>query len=166
MAYSNYYPAAVPSQGGYMPGYNPAVGYGGAVPDNLAQLRQNQQWGQPMPAQNPQMMAQMPPQTAQEQPMIWVQGDAGARGYMVANGATVVLWDSEQPVIYIKSADVNGVPSMEYLYYTRQKPQPPVPVQDAGAQYITRTEFDAQMAEIRRLMATIPPKQEEATNAD
>lgn len=41
---------------------------------------------------------------------IWVQGEAGAKAYIVPAGRTVWLMDSENPVFYIKSTDVNGMP--------------------------------------------------------
>ena len=43
---------------------------------------------------------------------IWVQGEVGAKSYLVANGNTVVLWDSEAPMFYVKSM-VNGMPTMQ-----------------------------------------------------
>lgn len=52
------------------------------------------------------------------QNMIWVQGEEGARAYMVAPNSTVPLWDSEEQVIYVKSADNLGRPSMRILDYT------------------------------------------------
>lgn len=38
----------------------------------------------------------------------WVQGQAGAEAFLVAPGASVILMDSNAPVIYFKSADQNG----------------------------------------------------------
>lgn len=57
--------------------------------------------------------------------LIWVQGEAGAKSYMVAPNQTVVLWDSEQDAVYIKSADASGMPSIKVLDYT---------IRDNGAQ--------------------------------
>lgn len=48
----------------------------------------------------------------------WVQGEAGAKSYLVAPNTTVQLWDSEAQVIYLKSADAFGMPSMRVLDYT------------------------------------------------
>lgn len=48
----------------------------------------------------------------------WVQGEAGAKSFLVAPNNTVALWDSEAQVIYLKSADVSGMPSMKVLDYT------------------------------------------------
>lgn len=49
--------------------------------------------------------------------LIWVQGEAGAKSYLVAPNCTVTLWDSENPVVYLKSADASGMPSMKILDY-------------------------------------------------
>lgn len=38
----------------------------------------------------------------------WVQGQAAAEAFLVAPGASVILMDSNAPVIYFKSADQNG----------------------------------------------------------
>lgn len=85
---------------------------------------------QPMfyPQQQPQVQqAQQMQQTQQVQPMtnmIWVQGEAGAKSYLVAPNTTVQLWDSERQTIYIKSADASGMPSIKTLDYTiREIPQ-------------------------------------------
>ena len=56
--------------------------------------------------------------------IIWVQGEAGAKSYLVAPNCTVQLWDSENQTIYLKSADASGMPSMKVLDYTiRETPQ-------------------------------------------
>lgn len=62
---------------------------------------------------------QMPVQQNQPQSgIIWVQGEAGAKSYMIAPNTTVQLWDSESQTIYLKSADASGMPSMRILDYT------------------------------------------------
>lgn len=45
---------------------------------------------------------------AQNNTFQWVQGQAGAEAYLVAPGASVILMDSNAPVIYFKSADNSG----------------------------------------------------------
>lgn len=143
MAYSPYppgYPAA-----GYQPGY-----YTQAVPDQLTQLRLQQgQQLQPMQAQ-PQMNSMQQPQ-GESGGIIWVQGEAGAKAYLVAPGCTVQLWDSENQTIYLKSADMSGMPSMRVLDYTergassvQRKEEPPQPDM---TQYITRDELESILAE-------------------
>lgn len=59
-----------------------------------------------------------PVQQTQQNGIIWVQGEAGAKSYMVAPNNTVQLWDSESQTIYLKSADASGMPSFKILDYT------------------------------------------------
>lgn len=70
------------------------------------------------PMQNnayPQMNTQ---QQMQGNGIVWVSGEAGAKAYLVAPNTSVALWDSEANVIYIKSADGSGMPSMKIVDYT------------------------------------------------
>jgi hypothetical protein len=75
-------------------------------------------------AYNPYYQFQPYQQTPQQvsQPLIWVQGESGAKSFMVAPGQTVALWDSEAQVIYLKSADASGMPSMRILDYKIRDP--------------------------------------------
>lgn len=67
----------------------------------------------PQPQQN-----QMSPAQTQQNSITWVQGEAGAKSYMVAPNTTAQLWDSERQTIYLKSADASGMPSIKVLDYT------------------------------------------------
>lgn len=49
--------------------------------------------------------------------IVWVSGEAGAKAYLVAPNTSVALWDSESDVIYLKSADASGMPSMKVIDY-------------------------------------------------
>ena len=83
----------------------------------------------------PQTFPYYPPQP-QPQPqtgIIWVQGESGAKGYLVAPNTTVQLWDSEAQVIYIKSADAAGLPSIKVLDYTIRDTAPKQPEPAAWA---------------------------------
>lgn len=95
-------------------------GFTAPVPDRLAQLRQNQMQGPTMPmtqmTQQPQpMQTNMGPLTPSGGPqnngIIWVSGKAEADGYLVAPNSAVALWDSNNPVIYLRQADSTGKPS-------------------------------------------------------
>ena len=70
----------------------------------------------------PQAPVQVQPQANQQAQqntgLIWVQGEQAAKSYLVAPNSTVQLWDSEEKVIYLKSADASGMPSMKILDYT------------------------------------------------
>ena len=71
---------------------------------------------QPMQMYQPQQMQQ--PQQQAVTDIKWVQGEAGAKSYMVAPNTSVTLWDSESQVIYIKSANASGLPTMTVIDYT------------------------------------------------
>lgn len=66
--------------------------------------------------QNNQPHFQQQPQT-NNNGIIWVQGEAGAKSYLVAPNNSVVLWDSESQTIYVKSADASGIPNIKVLDY-------------------------------------------------
>ena len=56
----------------------------------------------------------------------WVQGEAGAKSWIVAPGSTVLLMDSESQRFYLKAADQSGMPSLRVFEYTElgtEKPQ-------------------------------------------
>lgn len=83
------------------------------------------------------------PQTQQAQTngLIWIQGEAAAKSYLVAPGTTVALWDSESQTIYLKSADASGMPSMRTLDYTiREMAQAKNPV--SGPEYATKEDLE------------------------
>lgn len=65
----------------------------------------------PQPMNYQQQAYQMAPQASQgNQSIIWVQGEAGAKAYPVAAGQSVLLMDSEDAVLYVKSTDQTGRP--------------------------------------------------------
>lgn len=137
MAYNNYFPM------NYQPYY--------------------QQYTQPMSqtqalTQNQQMVPQS------NNSIIWVQGEAGAKSYLVAPNTTVQLWDSENQVIYLKSADASGMPSMKTLdYKIREAVHPQQQTQTINspmptADYVTRDELVAFEAQIREQIASLTPQ--------
>lgn len=81
-------------------------GYPVTYPQYYPQFQQN-------PSGNVQNNAQI-----QQNGIIWVSGEAGAKAYLVAPNTTVQLWDSESKTIFLKSADASGMPSMKVLEYT------------------------------------------------
>ena len=122
--------------GYYQPNYNT-----GAMPDMLGQYRQMQQ---------PQI-----PQTQQVSGgMIWVQGEAGAKSYMVAPNNTVVLWDSEEQRIYIKSADASGMPAMKVLEYNERTAMSR-PQETPQKEYVTIDAFNELKAKFDTLAAMV-----------
>lgn len=102
---------------------------------------------------NPQV-----PQMQQNSSMIWVQGEAGAKSYLLAPNSTLPLWDSEAQVIYLKSTDASGMPSMKILDYTiRENANLPhsAPINNKGEEYVTKDELEALRAEISKQIDTV-----------
>lgn len=93
----------------------------------------------------PQMFQAQPQnqQPTQNNNIIWVSGEAGAKSYMVAPNTTVQLWDSEANVIYLKSADASGMPSMRILDYTIRNNTSPQSHADLSANYVTQDDLKA-----------------------
>lgn len=121
-----------------MYGY-PYPPYTPAAPDMLAQYR-----GQQMQAPNQ-------PQQNGGAGLIWVQGEAGAKSYLVAPGHTLMLMDSEEQVFYIKQADASGMPMPLRIFdYRERKTVSEKPQETYGGfdpeKYITREEFERKIA--------------------
>ena len=111
------------------------------------------QFGQVNPLQ-PQMdrMANMQAQYQQQaqpvnQGILWVQGEAGAKSYLVAPNTSVLLLDSESEKFYIKTTDQAGMPTLRTFEYKEitvgdalavQK-QPEINMDD---KYVTRQEYN------------------------
>lgn len=109
--------------------------------DRLAQLQaqRNQMQGTQMSLPN------QPPQT--NQGLLWVQGEAGAKSYLVAPNTTVLLMDSEGSRFYLKSTDSAGMPSLRVFEYSEVSQNAPQAQQgeqiNLDDKYVTRQEYDA-----------------------
>ncbi len=124
--YGNYY-------GGY-PSYYPMQG---GVPDQLSHLRMQQSQQVALPSQG-------------NNGLVWVQGEAGAKSFLVAPGTTVMLMDSESPVFYLKSADQSGMPMPLRIFdFTERLNAQPTEAKPNGFDpdlFVTRKEFDEKIA--------------------
>lgn len=120
-------------------GYQP---YQPPVPDHLTQLRQPYQ-----PAQQ------------QGQSIVWVQNEQEAFNYLVAPNSAVALWDSNNPVIYLKQADAAGKPSMK-IYDLVERVQRPAQI--SSSEYVTRKEFEMLTARMDKLVKNNATEQEES----
>lgn len=104
---------------------------------------------------NNQYPAMTPPAMARNNGLLWVQGEAGAKSFIVGAGQTVLLLDSEEPVFYIKSADMSGMPTMRAFTYTEntnKTPSKTASMPDLD-KYLTKDEF---YAEIEKLKGSQP----------
>lgn len=142
---------------GYYPQYQ-----NGAVPDMLNQFKGQYQQPIPQMQQNiPTQQMQMPTPQKSSNELIWVQGLEGAKGYLVAPNNTVVLWDTENPVIYVKSADISGIPSMRVLDFKERSTNasnlpenaPKTHKCNCGDKFATKEEIDKIKANIEDLEA-------------
>ena len=109
----------------------------------------------------PQYNNYVPQQTvvAQQQQndngILWVQGEAGAKSWAVAPGKSVMLMDSESNTFYIKSSDQSGMPMplriFDYTERTQQAHQqtPVVNQQQIDtSQFVTWDAFDKRLNEL------------------
>jgi hypothetical protein len=135
MAYPNFY------QGGYYPQYQ-----NGAVPDMLNQYKGQYQQ---MPMQQPiQQMPMQPTQMTVANDMIWVLSEGEAQSYPVAPNNSVILWDKNSDVVYIKSVNAQNVPSFRVLDYKERTADnaPKTPEKHeckCGDKFVTKDQFEA-----------------------
>lgn len=75
----------------------------------------------------------------------WVQGEAGAKSWVVPPGKSVMLMDSENSVFYIKTTDNSGVPLplriFDYTERTAQNVSSADTTQTINSQYVTKDEL-------------------------
>jgi len=161
------------------PGYQSSpTYYPGPVPDHLAQLRQNQMQQilpnmiQPAPNLAPQPQAIVSgQQTApaggpQNSGIIWVSGKAEADGYLVAPNSAAALWDANNPVIYLRSADSTGKPSTkvyDLVERTDGQAMPQTPQIDLS-RYVTIDQLEEILTERLKRPAKPQKTKEEQTD--
>ena len=102
----------------------------------------------------PQQVVQQPQTQQNDSGILWVQGEAGAKSYLVGAGNSVLLMDSENSVFYIKSTDTSGMPMplriFDYSERTAEQhtdtatSAPNVNLDD----YVTKAELDKRLEQI------------------
>ena len=127
----------------YAPFYQPT--YYSTAPTRQDVPQYNQQF---------QPMAQTAPAPQNNNGLIWVNGEVGAKSYLVSPGNTVMLMDAENSIFYLKSADASGMPMPLRIFDYKERTNSPVsdfkaPSSDFSeldGKYITREEFEQRMA--------------------
>ena len=76
----------------------------------------------------------------------WVQGEAGAKAFLVGAGQSVLLMDSEAQCFYIKSTDASGMPMPLRTFDYKERITAPA---SDSPNYVTREEFDRFVSEMR-----------------
>ena len=89
-----------------------------------------------------------PTQQSAQSALTWVQGEAGAKSYLVAPNSTVVLWDSESPTLYIKSSDASGLPTMRVLDYTERTA---TPKEEARTDFASLSDFEKLKSDVEEM---------------
>lgn len=120
--------------------YNPYINPYYQVPNN-----------QPMQQQQPIIQAPIPQPPQNNQGLIWVSGEVGAKSYLMAPNSTVMLMDSESETFYLKSTDTAGMPSLRIFDYKERIQNVPQNVQQGSQtdskslseQFVTREEYEA-----------------------
>ena len=105
---------------------------------------------------NPWYQQAQPAAQTQNNGIIWVQGEAGAKSFQLQPGQqSALLMDSEDNVFYIKSCDVSGMPlPLRTFDYTER-----VVAKNATAipgDYVTREEFEKRLSEIADAKQPVP----------
>ena len=106
----------------------------------------------PQYSQTPMNQMQMQQPQSNNAGFVWVQGEAAAKAYPVAAGNSVLLMDSEAPVLYMKSTDVSGrpLPMETYDLVKRENvvaQQPKQPQIDLS-EYVKNSELEAKVKEL------------------
>lgn len=143
--YSQYQPNAGYQWNPYYPTAVNTQQYSGSGMQTAVPMNQMQQ-----PQQNTQ--------SAGNQGFVWVQGEAGAKAYPVAAGNSVLLMDSESPVLYMKSTDISGRPLPIETYDLVKREEKPIipqaPVQQVQqpqidlSQYVKMSDLEAKVEEL------------------
>ena len=100
-----------------------------------------------------------PQQQAQQQSnngIVWVQGEAGAKSFLVAPGQSVLLMDSESNVFYIKSTDASGMPMPLRIFDWTERTVAKNATTAEKQNYVTREEFEKRLAEISNGKSSVP----------
>lgn len=114
--------------------------------------------GFPVGYQAPYQQSYYPTNNYQTQPqngLIWVQGEVAAKSYPVAPNNSVALWDSEANVIYIKTVDASGMPSMKIADYTMRDNTATKAKKADSAEFATKDDISHIQSEIDGLKAKI-----------
>lgn len=132
MAYNNYFP-----QSNYQQPYYP-------------------QYQQVQPVQQ----VQVPTPQPQANSIIWIQGEGAARSYLLAPNSSVVLFDSDEPMFYIKTSDQTGMPNLRKFRFEEITQSDTKVVESTAheidtSMFVTRDELEERLAKITAPKATV-----------
>lgn len=147
----------------YAPYYRPMNYYNPVIPNDMANMPNQQTIQQPqqMPVQQPvqpMQMAQPTPMPSND--MLWVLNETEATSYPVALNNSVTLWDKNQDTVYIKSVNMQGVPSMRILDYVERTADNALktPVEHeckCGNKFVSIDKFNALQSDLEALRSEL-----------
>ena len=73
--------------------------------------------------------------------IVWVQGEAGAKSYLVGAGQSVLLMDAEGSTFYIKSTDASGIPMPLRIFDYKERARDQSTASAGHTQYVTHEEL-------------------------
>lgn len=89
----------------------------------------------------PQQQIQPQPQQNISSGIVWVQGIEGAKAHPVAPGQAVLLMDSDSDCLYLKSADMTGMPSLRVFDYKERVSAPQETKNEDFSQFATKEDI-------------------------
>lgn len=103
---------------------------------------------------------QQQPMAVQNNGLVWVQGEAGAKSYIIPANGTVLLMDSETDQFFLKSTDASGMPmplrTFKYTEVTGENGRRNASVAKDEEIYVTKSE----MAQFKREVLQMLKKDE------
>lgn len=151
MTYGNYAPFY---RGGFFnPMQPPTIPAVTDAPNQYAQAYQ-------APMQPQQMPIQTQPAPMPTNDMLWVLNETEATSYPVAPNNSVTLWDKNKNTAYIKSVNMQGVPSMRILDYVERMPEnasktPEKHVCQCGKDFVRKDAFEDLQGEFEALRSEL-----------
>lgn len=145
--------------------YNPSIPMGQET-TNYSTVPQYQQTAQPSAI----------PQSSSD--MIWVLNETEAISYPVAPNNSVTLWDKNNDTVYIKSVNMQGVPSIRILDYKERTVEnaPKMPSNQFsfdGSKFVSTEDFkalqgkfDGLQSELNELKAKSKTKSQKKDTSD
>lgn len=106
-----------------------------------------------------QNMQQPPMQAQPTNDMLWVLNENEASSFPVAPNNSVVLWDKNKKTFYIKTANAQGIPSMQVYDFTERidnTQETPLNAPNkheckCGDKFVTKDQFEALQGKLEAL---------------
>lgn len=112
------------------------------------------------------------------QGIIWVDGEVGAKAYQMPQGwpvgTPIPLWDTNDPIIYLKSINQMGMPNpLQKIHYTmeEQRSQSMLPAgnqmstgMSGSENFVTKDDLDKKFEELKELLKNKESNQNGSNN--